>query len=164
MNLQQKPSTASEPLNSSTYERHLLHGSPYLTSQWCMAPSTWLTHQLEEDVGCKVPHFINNEDQEVAWSQNPMVYKHSSFFTKKMRRFKSSIKPLSLDFTISVDELIAETFYHFRTSELFNIWMSPFLLHESQHVTNSPTWRRLLAAKFFTSSTMKIKKYLVTKP
>ena len=31
-------------------------------------------------------------------------------------------------------------------------------------VTNSPTWRRLLAAKFFTSSTMKIKKYLVTKP
>ena len=95
MNLQQKPSTASEPLNSSTYERHLLHGSPYLTSQWCMAPSTWLTHQLEEDVGCKVPHFINNEDQEVAWSQNPMVYKHSNFFTRKMRRFKSSIKPLS---------------------------------------------------------------------
>ena len=23
-------------------------------ANWCMDPSTWLTHQLEEDVGCKV--------------------------------------------------------------------------------------------------------------
>ena len=37
------------------------------------------------------------------------------------RSFRSSTKPLSLDSTIPVDELIAETFYHFRTSELFNI-------------------------------------------
>ena len=37
------------------------------------------------------------------------------------RSFKSSTKPLSLDSTIPVDELIAETFYRFRTSELFNI-------------------------------------------
>ena len=37
------------------------------------------------------------------------------------RSFRSSTKPLSLDSTISVDELIAETFYRFRTSELFNI-------------------------------------------
>ena len=35
--------------------------SPFL---WCTDPNTWLTHQLEEDVGCKVLHFINNEDQE----------------------------------------------------------------------------------------------------
>ena len=37
------------------------------------------------------------------------------------RSFKSSTKPLFLDFTILVDELTAETFYRFRTSELFNI-------------------------------------------
>ena len=37
------------------------------------------------------------------------------------RNFRSSIKPLFLDSTIFVDELIAETFYHFRTSKLFNI-------------------------------------------
>ena len=37
------------------------------------------------------------------------------------RSFRSSTKPLSLYSTISVDELIAETFYRFRTSELFNI-------------------------------------------
>ena len=37
----------------------------------CTNPSTWLTHQLEEDVGCKVFYFINNEDQETPWSQNP---------------------------------------------------------------------------------------------
>ena len=37
------------------------------------------------------------------------------------RNFRSSTKPLSLDSTIPVDELTAETFYRFRTSELFNI-------------------------------------------
>ena len=42
-------------------------------------------------------------------------------FTIVKRRFRSSTKPLSLYSTISVDELIAETFYRFRTSELFNI-------------------------------------------
>ena len=35
-----------------------------------MAPSMWLTHQLEEDVGCKVLQFINDEDQESPWLQN----------------------------------------------------------------------------------------------
>ena len=41
--------------------------------------------------------------------------------TTVKRSFRSSTKPLSLDSTILIDELIAETFYHFRTSELFNI-------------------------------------------
>ena len=37
------------------------------------------------------------------------------------RSFRSSTKPLSIDSTILVDELTTETFYCFRTSELFNI-------------------------------------------
>ena len=37
------------------------------------------------------------------------------------KSFRSSIKPLFLDSTILVDELTAETFYRFKTSELFNI-------------------------------------------
>ena len=37
------------------------------------------------------------------------------------RSFRSSTKHLSLDSTIPVDELTAETFYRFKTSELFNI-------------------------------------------
>ena len=37
------------------------------------------------------------------------------------RSFRYSTKPLSLDSTIPVDELTAETFYRFRTSELLNI-------------------------------------------
>ena len=37
------------------------------------------------------------------------------------RSIRSSTKPLSLDPTIPVDEPIVETFYCFRTSELFNI-------------------------------------------
>ena len=34
--------------------------------------------------------------------------------------YRSNTKPLSLDSTITVDELITETFYRFRTSKLFN--------------------------------------------
>ena len=37
------------------------------------------------------------------------------------RSFRFSTKPLSLDSTILIDELTIETFYCFRTSELFNI-------------------------------------------
>ena len=33
-------------------------------------------------------------------------------------------------------------------------------MHESQYVTNSNNLKRLLAAKFFNSSTMKIRKFL----
>ena len=90
------------------------------------------------------------------------------------RSFRSSTKPLSLDSTIPINELTAETFYCFRTSELFNIWTPPFLIHGSQYVTNSfaripvrdslTNLRKMLAANFFTSSIMKIKKYFVTKP
>ena len=42
-------------------------------------------------------------------------------FTMVKRSFRSSTKLLSLDSIISGDELTAETFYRFRTSELFNI-------------------------------------------
>ena len=44
----------------------------------CVDPSTQLNHQLENIIGCKV--HPNDEDQEDAWSQNPMVHKHSNFF------------------------------------------------------------------------------------
>ena len=37
------------------------------------------------------------------------------------RSFRFSTKPLSLDYTIPIDELTAKTFYRFRTSKLFNI-------------------------------------------
>ena len=56
------------------------------------------------------------------------------------RSFRFSIKPLSLNSTIPVDELIVETFYHFRTSELFKIWTPLFLMHGSQYVTNFFAW------------------------
>ena len=42
-------------------------------------------------------------------------------FTIVKRSFRSSTQPLSLDSTIPVNELTAKTFYHFKTSELFNI-------------------------------------------
>ena len=45
--------------------------------------------------------------------------KKQSTIIKRSLRF--STKPLSLNSTILVGKLIAETFYRFRTSELFNI-------------------------------------------
>ena len=42
-------------------------------------------------------------------------------FTIVKRSFKFSTKLLSLDSIIPVDEFTVETFYRFRTSELFNI-------------------------------------------
>ena len=42
-------------------------------------------------------------------------------FTIVKRSFKFSTKHLSLDSTIPVNELTVETFYRFKTSELFNI-------------------------------------------
>ena len=42
-------------------------------------------------------------------------------FTIVKRNFRSSTKLLSIDSTNPVDELIVETFYYFRTYELFNI-------------------------------------------
>ena len=51
----------------------------------CTAPSTWLTncadpntrldHQLEKDVGCNFFYSSHNKNHEIAWSQNPKVYK-----------------------------------------------------------------------------------------
>ena len=52
-------------------------------------------------------------------NQGGNLPKKQSTIVKK--RFKSSIKPLSLDSTIPIDELTVETFYRFRTFELFNI-------------------------------------------
>ena len=46
---------------------------------------------------------------------------HKNISIIKKKSFKSSTKPLSLDSTIPVDELIAKIFYRFRTFELFNI-------------------------------------------
>ena len=56
-------------------------------------------------------------------------------FTIVRRSFKSSTKPLSLNSIITVNELTAETFYHFRTSELFNIWTPPFCIDPSTWLT-----------------------------
>ena len=58
-------------------------------------PSTWLINCTDTSTriqsltreGCWLQNSSvhpNDEDQEDAWSQNPMVHKHSNFFTRKM--------------------------------------------------------------------------------
>ena len=57
----------------------------------CTTPSTWLTNCTDSNTRLQSPTrescwlqsssiHLENEDYEVAWSQNPTVYKHSSFF------------------------------------------------------------------------------------
>ena len=61
-------------------------------------------------------------------------------FTIVKRRFRSSIKPLSLNYTIPVNDLTVETFYYFRTSEFFNIWTPSFYIDPNMWLTLT-TWR-----------------------
>ena len=64
-----KPSTALEPLNSLIYECH-----PFARIPVCEK-----LQQLEDVVGCKVLHFINNEDQEVLGYKTLRCKRHSNF-------------------------------------------------------------------------------------
>ena len=73
---------------------------------------------------------VNRQDIMTRENQrNKLVSQYKTWgetFPKKQstiikRNFKSSIKPLSLDSTIPVDELIVRTFYRFKTSKLSNI-------------------------------------------
>ena len=56
--------------------------------------------------------------------------------TIEKRNFRSSTKSLSLDTTILIDELTAETFYRFRSLNS-SIYEHHPLMHESQYMTNS---------------------------
>ena len=62
-------------------------------SFWCTAPNTWLTNYTDPSTRLQSPTrescwlqsssvHPNDEDQEVVWSQNPTVHKHSNFFTR----------------------------------------------------------------------------------
>ena len=61
----------------------------------CTAPSTWLINCADPSTRLQSPTIESywlqsssvhpdDKDQEDAWSQNPMVYKHSNFFTRIM--------------------------------------------------------------------------------
>ena len=61
-------------------------------------------------------------------------------FTIIKRSFRSSTKLLSLNSTILIDKLIVETFYRFKISELFNIWM----LHPQSQLEPPTDFKNLL--------------------
>ena len=76
----------------------------------------------------------NGKVNKTRYDDTGKLLKQTSFTVKKLggnlpkkqstivkRSFRSSTKPLSLNSTIPVDELIAETFYYFRTSKLYNL-------------------------------------------
>ena len=65
-----------------------MHGSQYVTNQLRGSQyATSITNQRKM-LTAKFFSSSHDKDHEVAWSQNPMVYKYSSFFTRKMNQGK----------------------------------------------------------------------------
>ena len=62
-----------------------MHGSQYMTNQFdARIPVCGLLTNLRKIMATKFFNSSHNEDHETPWLQNPMVYKHNSFFKKKM--------------------------------------------------------------------------------
>ena len=69
-----------------------MYGSQYVTNQLC--ESQYVTSITNQRRLLTVKFFSSshNEDQEAPWLQNPTVYKHSSFFTRKMNQGKFCLR------------------------------------------------------------------------
>ena len=62
-----------------------MHGSQYVTNQFdAQIPVRGLLANLKKMLIAKFFNSPYNEDHETHWLQNPMMYKHSSFFKRKM--------------------------------------------------------------------------------
>ena len=62
-----------------------MHGSQYVTNQfnaWIIVRG--LLTNLRKMLAAKLFSSLQVEDYEAPWLQNPTVYKHSSFFNRKM--------------------------------------------------------------------------------
>ena len=57
-----------------------MYGSQYVTNQCYTDPSTWLTHQLKEAVGCKVLQFIQQWWSKSSLVTKPLAQRRSSFY------------------------------------------------------------------------------------
>ena len=61
-----------------------MHESQYVTNQCAQISVRDQLQQLEKVVGCKILQFINNEDQEAPWLQNPWRKDAVAFSERKM--------------------------------------------------------------------------------
>ena len=64
-----------------------MHGSQYVTNQFDVRISIrGLLTNLRKMLAAKFFSSSHDEDHETPWLQNPTVYKHSSFFKRKMNQ------------------------------------------------------------------------------
>ena len=62
-----------------------MHDSQYVTNQFNVEiPVHGLLTNLRKMLTTKFFNLSHDEDDETPWLQNPTVYKHSSFFKRKM--------------------------------------------------------------------------------
>ena len=69
-----------------------MHGSQYVTNQLGGSQYTTSITSQRRLLAAKFLSSSHDEDQEAPWSQNPTVYKHSSFFTRKMNQGKFCLR------------------------------------------------------------------------
>ena len=75
------PNTQLDLLCSDNFPLDAQLPSMWLTN--CADPSTWLRSSTRESCWLQSSSvYPHNEDQENAWSQNPMVHIHSNFFRR----------------------------------------------------------------------------------
>ena len=62
-----------------------MHDSQYMTNQFdAQIPVRGLLTNLRKMLAAKFFNLSHDEDHETPWLQNPTMYKHSSFFKRKM--------------------------------------------------------------------------------
>ena len=61
-----------------------MHGSQYVTNQFDVRILHGLLTNLRKMLAIKYFSSSHNEDYKAPWLQNPTVYKHNSFFKRKM--------------------------------------------------------------------------------
>ena len=65
-----------------------MHGSQYVSNQLHVSQYVTSITNQRRLLATKFFSSSHNENHEAPWSQNPTVYKHSSFFTRKMNQGK----------------------------------------------------------------------------
>ena len=70
-----------------------MHGSQYVINQFdARIPVCGLLTNLRKILAVKFFSSSHDEDHEIPWLQNPTVYKHNSFFKRKMNKDKFCLR------------------------------------------------------------------------
>ena len=92
-NLQLNPYPNTQlDLFCSDNHSYSMHGSQYVTNQSHRSQYTTSITNQRRSLAANFFNSSHDEDRKAPWSQNPTVYKHNSFFTRKMNQDKFCLR------------------------------------------------------------------------